>query len=598
MFECPPLLLDVEILWPDDASLRNGVAARPRPLPVASPALRDLVFPRRPEDAPASLLALAVRLVAPPTHAAPTPNAPTPAILRAEPLDLPGPPDAPTLAGIAIAARYSALQRGADEASTDDALAALYVAADRRVAASLAEFSRAAVAAVATRGAAAARHLTPDARAVVWWLARYGLAIALARLGEVMPVLMTVLGCPVGEEAERLTAPTAFARALLRRLVPPQAVDRLLVEHPRVYSVAEAIAGTPIESARVFLQRVCYASMNRDVGAINMYVLQLLDEAGGAPDERVDDADGVRQTSGGRVHLRTIHARATDARAALSPLLPAHGALAEALVGKAALLGTGVQPSPAWLIGQSREARLLLLRTLARATDAALVTLEARDVISNGHLDADALLARVHLVEQPDEPGMTSGTIFVVDGSDDLRVSDEVDAERLPRLAGQRTVAQWIAQGVPITSTLPEWPRAPVWFVCSADGAARREGRFSLETDGGFLTALHAHVRDELKLGELSIAFLVELLRPRCRANAEIAAVMPTLLPRLATVEVPEVTLATAARLAHAQHSDERAAWRAIEAAAARAVLRRAREVTDTRLVIAPDDLSVADIHE
>lgn len=63
-------------------------------------------------------------------------------------------------------------------------------------------------------------------------------------------------------------------------------------------------------------------------------------------------------------------------------------------------------------------------------------------------------------------------------------------------------------------------------------------------------------------------------------------------------LEVPEATLAVAARLASERRGTLADARRVIEAAARRVVLGRARGESSERIVVTPDDLSARDLTE
>ena len=112
----------------------------------------------------------------------------------------------------------------------------------------------------------------------------------------------------------------------------------------------------------------------------------------------------------------------------------------------------------------------------------------------------------------------------------------------------------------------------------------------------GLIPALRQLLSDEVHLGELSIALMVELLRPIYRANADAAPGIDAAGAWINLIEVPDATIVSAARLAHRGRSGVHGARRAIEAAAQRAVLRVANGEPRACIVITPDDLSRNDV--
>jgi hypothetical protein len=115
----------------------------------------------------------------------------------------------------------------------------------------------------------------------------------------------------------------------------------------------------------------------------------------------------------------------------------------------------------------------------------------------------------------------------------------------------------------------------------------------------GVLPALRDQLGDRVQLPDRpSIALMVELLRPIFAPRK--------LHPRLGfaasslpdALEVPEATLAVAARLASERRGTLADARRVIEAAARRVVLGRARGESSERIVVTPDDLSARDLTE
>jgi hypothetical protein len=232
----------------------------------------------------------------------------------------------------------------------------------------------------------------------------------------------------------------------------------------------------------------------------------------------------------------------------------------------------------------------VLLRAVARATDAALVTVDASNIES---------LPQAQAIELPADTRVTTGTIVLVEGIDHLRLLDDHDSDwqRAYRVDPQRALARVLAQGIPPTLVLTLWPHAPVWFVCGSDAeTGGGDSSSSFGAAGGLLPALRDLLADEGHLWEESIPLMVELLRPLYR----VAAGAPTARAAMASpggaVEVSDAAIVTAARLAHRRHCGVQGARQAIEAAARRAVLRLPKGSVGNRIVIAPDDLSIGDV--
>jgi hypothetical protein len=115
----------------------------------------------------------------------------------------------------------------------------------------------------------------------------------------------------------------------------------------------------------------------------------------------------------------------------------------------------------------------------------------------------------------------------------------------------------------------------------------------------GVLPALRDQLGDRVQLPDRpSIALMVELLRRifAPRALHPRLGFAASLLPD--ALEVPEATLAVAARLASERRGTLADARRVIEAAARRVVLGRARGESSERIVVTPDDLSARDLTE
>jgi hypothetical protein len=115
----------------------------------------------------------------------------------------------------------------------------------------------------------------------------------------------------------------------------------------------------------------------------------------------------------------------------------------------------------------------------------------------------------------------------------------------------------------------------------------------------GVLPALCDQLGEQVQLPDRpSIALMVELLRPifaprKFHARLGFAA---SSLPD--ALEVPEATLAVAARLANAHRGTVADARRIIETAARRIVMNRAHGESAARVAVTPDDLSATDLSE
>ena len=105
------------------------------------------------------------------------------------------------------------------------------------------------------------------------------------------------------------------------------------------------------------------------------------------------------------------------------------------------------------------------------------------------------------------------------------------------------------------------------------------------------ISALRDLLGEEVHLGDLSIALMVELLRPHYDACADPAAGNDVADTPVDMIQVPDATIVSAARLAHRGRSGVHGARRAIEAAARRAVMRVVSGEPPARIVITPDDL-------
>ena len=578
-----PLSLVEEIPWvaSDDAG-----ASTVGYLPQADAALSDAVFPPRREQAPATLEALALRLLAPQEEDRP---ATAPRALQESPETV-GNASArrPSFTGIVLAARFLAFHRGAESATVADGIESLKYACPASLAAALQHPG------LTSAGGGTADDV-PEAAPVgvidiVQLIATFGTVINASLLGRVILDLAQVLRVS-GTWVEDLTDARAFTAHLLRRILPAFLVEQQLTDRSSPYAVIDIVAGPLMESVQEFLRRIFLATLVVDERKVDAFVMDVLDDAGlkWDPAERLIGAP-VGRPGAKPPQTRDAAERASAGLAAMTRLIPAQPALASLLVGKAMLLGTGVEPSATLLTGGTAAARLVLLRAVARATDAALVTVEASEII---------VLPQAQAIELPADTRVTTGTIVLLEGIDHLRVLDDhdYDWQRAHRVDQQRALARLLAQGVPLTLVLTLWPHAPVWFVCGSDaetGRGAASSRFGAA--GGLLPALRDLLGDEGHLGEVSIPLMVELLRPLYRVAVGDATASAAKTSPDGVIEVSEAAIVTAARLAHRRRCDVQGARHAIEAAARRAVLRLPKGSAGTRIVIAPDDLSIGDV--
>jgi hypothetical protein len=287
------------------------------------------------------------------------------------------------------------------------------------------------------------------------------------------------------------------------------------------------------------------------------------------------------------------HERADRALLAMTRLLPHEPHIVSVLVGKAALLGTDLPPSAILLSGASAEARRTLLRTLARATDSAVVFVDASRIVgqTDAASSANALLSNSDSIDFPLHLPTAAGSIVVIDGCDALLTHEDFDYDwqRMQRIGAQRVLAHLLAHGVPTSMPATPWPHSPAFFVCCADDdvnlRAWRSGR-------GVLPALADQLGDRVQLSDRpSIALIVELLRPifARRAYHQGLGFAASSLPD--ALEVPEATLAVAARLASARRGAVADARRIIETAARRIVMSRGHGES-------PAHLSASDLSE
>lgn len=586
MSDFSSLSLVVEVPWP--GAPINGHATV-QYLPVADALLEDTFFSCRREQVPTSIEDLAVLLLDPQPHdrtVAEWQVRRTACDAASETSD-----PKPSLTGIAFAARFVAFRRGLRRATRLDAIRALSRASSPSFSEAVERLSPAAGAALAAKRheAAAAPNQRDDT--IVWLLAMFGPRIHASAMGRVIPHLATLISLHEGD-ADALADANGLTTHLLRRILPTPLVESLLADNRKPCAVTVAIGGTPVESVSAFVRRLFQTTIIVcDEEIIESLMQQVLDDAGIAPEPHDDafDTPGPRPAVP-RAPARDATARAASGLAVMTPLIPAHPTLVRLLVSKAALLGTAVEPMATMFAGGSAEARLVVLRTLASATDVALVTVDASDLHT---------LPQAQTVAKPEDGRMSSGTIVLIEGFDTLRVRDDwdYDSQRAHRLGTQRALAHLLAHGVPAAPILTLWPRSPAWFVCGSDADADPGSPYlGIGGSSGLIPALRQLLGDEVHLGELSIALMVELLRPLYRANADPASGGDAAGAPIHVIEVPDATMVSAARLAHRGRSGVHGARRAIEAAAQRAVLRVANGEPQACIVITPDDLSRNDV--
>jgi len=581
MSDFSQLSLVVEVPWPSAPIDGNATVQY---LPLADAILEDTFFPRRRERAPASVEDLAVRLLDPKREArtASVVEESQPACDVAG-----GTSDAkPSLTGIAFAARFVAFRRGLNRATRLDAILALSRASSPGLAEAVERLSSAAGSMLESRRHEGAKALNHFDDTIVWLLAMFGQRIHASAMGRVIPSLATLISLHEGD-VDVLADAKGLTTHLLGRILPTPLVDSLLANYERPYAVTLAIGGSPVESISTFVRRLFQSTLVVcDEALLESLIQQVLDDAGISPEPRDDPFHTVKpRLEVQRAPARDSTSRAASGLAAMRRLVPGHPSIVNLLVSKAALLGTGVEPSPTLFAGGSADARLFLLRTLVDATDAALVIVDASDIHT---------LTQAQTVAKPADARMSSGTIVVIEGFDTLRVLDDwdYDLQRAHRLSTQRALAHLLTHGVPAAPILTLWPRSPAWFVCGSDADAD-PGSPYLRTGGsnGLISALRDLLGEEVHLGDLSIALMVELLRPHYDACADPASGNDVADTPVDMIQVPDATIVSAARLAHRGRSGVHGARRAIEAAARRAVMRVVSGEPPARIVITPDDL-------
>jgi len=592
---CSPLDLVVEIPWPDT---RTNAVATDGTLPPCNAALDRVIFPKDVERGPISTIHLAKRLLQSPATDRPIAERTD---MQASDFEWPSALRvAPSVAGIVIAARFLAYRRGAKRAALRDAIAAIVLGCSASFAIVFGTGTPVAVAFEQHRRQTMKATSVAD-RDIVWLLGTFGPYIHPSRLSTVIADLRTLLGPSIFHHFSAFTEANAFTAHVLRSLLPGTLIEAALADRNSLRLVTDVLHGPHIEDMRTFLVCVFGATLG-DARVIEDYADQILiDAALAKPTAHVilDRKSSPRPVPAvGRA--TSVRERADRAMAAMTRLLPERPGLVSLLVGKAVLLGTELPPSAILLSGGSAEARRTVLRTLARATDSALVFVDVSG--TGGHADAvsgaNALLSNSESIDFPLHLPTAAGSIVVIDGCDALLNHQDFDYDwqRTQRLGAQRVLAHLLAHGVPTSMPATLWPQSPVFFVCCTDDEVNLRGWHS---GRGVLPALCDQLGDRVQLPDRpSIALMVELLRPifvprQFHARLGFAA---SSLPD--ALEVPEATLAVAARLANAHRGTVADARRIIETAARRIVMSRAHGECSTHVAVTPDDLSASDLSE
>ena len=595
MLTCFPIDLIVEIPWPD----ANASDGAPEPyLPTGGGALGRTLFPSGASTGPVSLLDLAVRLLRPSVGLSPGPmwvGTRTEAEHRAtEQLLWPSVIRWPSVLGILLAARYLAHRRGGKRTTPRDVILALVLACPQSFALVLQARDNVAAAAFERHRRRAVQATDSADHDHVLLLAVYGACIHPPALSTLIPQLLLLFGPSIVQRNHIITDANAMAVHLLQPEMPGSLAENALEDPTRVCPVDDALAGVQIEHVRTFVRRIFRRTL-RNTDCVDAYVDHVLSTAHiEAPPVDLFLEDDRRPNVARRVTPSArVHERLERGTTALTHLLPHQPHLVHVLAGKAALLGTELPPAPMLLAGGTPLERECLLRTLAEATDVAFVTMDGSQLLSQP--SPATLYSWPRTVTLPMAQPPAIGTIVLVDGCDDLFARDELDHDwhRVQRSAAQRALAELLATGIPVAPILSEWPRTPILFVCGADNPipihewhARR----------GMVPALREQLHDQEQLAaEPSVALMVEVLRTLLRRSATGTPTDAT-GATLAGFDVPDVTLATAARLAQRRRTPVSGARRVIEAAARRALLRQIHPEDGGRRIIAPDDLSAADL--
>lgn len=592
---CSPLDLAVEIPWPD---LNAPDGSDERTLPSGNAALERVLCPRTGEVAPTTLVDLAERLL--PPHGAAERSVMGTESNAEDGVSAADPHLTPSMQGITLAARFLAFRRGAKTTAPRDVLAALALACPASFAAAVMRRNPSAASALERRRKRLTKALAAVDADLVWLLALFGPHIHPGALSTVVPALRDLLGSPALRDSGVFMDANALTAHALHRIIPDSMIDAVLVDRDAHILVTDLLGEPQVDTVRGFLWRVFSATIGDDA-VRDAYVDQVLSDAGIAS----SPLDGFFER-----HLPPRPPRSVSRRPlasdraergviAMARLLPHQPSLVSLLVGKATLLGTDMAPAPILLSGGSAEERRAVLSTLATATDAAFVAVDAANLGGQ----ADARFAVTGLLTNPRTLALPAahpvvGTIILVDGCDDMFVHEdfELDWYRLQRVGAQRALAHLLTHGIPTPFMPTVWPQAPLFFVCGTDEDVPLTSWHSARA---MVPALRDQLRERERMPvRASIALMVDLLRPfflsRIRRPPSGAGRGP--LPD--RFEVPEATLAAAARLAHRRRASVQGARRAIEAAARRAVLRGEERESSARLVIAPDDLSAWDVTE
>ena len=591
-----PLDLVIEIPWPD---AHGDVVAPDRTFPPCNAALDHAIFPKPLVGPATSLINLAMRLLLPragdragvmyaASQAFPYGSA-TPVRV------------APSVHGIVLAARFLAFRRGVTRTAPRDAITAMALACHASFAKELDQESASAAATFDKQRRRATKGTTGAESDTVWLLATFGPYIHPSCLASVIPQLRTLMDPSMFRPLNAFTDANAFTARVLRGILPDPLIEAALADGDSPRLVTDVLEGCRIEDLRTFLVRVFRRTLG-DVRVIDDYADQVLADAGivkppaNIVPERKSSARPVPPVAG----TTSVRDRADRATVALTRLLPQQPHLVSLLVGKAALLGTELPPSAILLSGGSAEARRTVLRTLARATDAAFVLVDASSIGGQtvALTGATALLSNTESIDLPLHVSAATGSIVVIDGCDTLLNHEEFDYDwqRTQRLCAQRVLAHLLTGGVPTSMPATLWPQSPAFFVCCTDDEVNLR---TWHSGRGVLPALRHQLSEHVQLPDRpSIALIVELLRPMFTPRVRREVIGAAAVSQPHALEVPEATLVVAARLANERQGAVADARRVIEAATRRVVLSRAHGKSAESIVITPDDLSASDLAE
>ncbi len=499
--------------------------------------------------------------------------------------------------GIIIAARYLAFRRKAKRTAIRDAMNALVLACPASFATALHRTNERAAAAFERQRIQAMADPAMSDRDYVLLLATFGPHIYPGSFSTLIPQLIRLLGPEFPLDTSMLTDANGLVLYLLRRVRADTRAEALLTNPLAIYPIEAALRGPSVSHARHFFWRLFRRTL-REAVMVEGYVQSVLDFAGiTAPAvDHVDEDDDLFATITRAPHATSTPAeRAVCATTALTRLLPQLPHLVQTLAGKAALLGTDLPPSPLLLTGGSSDARLCVLRALAEATDAAFVAFDAGDLTQT--LSPVGLFTKPLVLALPSDSRPVIGTIALIDRCDALFASDEIDYDwyRMRHREAQRLLAEYLSAGIPQTLSRMAWPHSPILFICGADDAASIHAWHNRRDSAAAGLRQQLHDRAELP-PEPSLTLMVALLRASLRRDHNRPTVDAT-GALLAGFEVPEETLVAAARMAQLKRGSVAAARRVVEAAARRAVISRLdHDHSATDLIIAPDDLSTADV--